>query len=931
MLLMGADKVSDTVCKFLTTSNNPALFAGAGVGAHAGLATWSQFMEHLATVASNYDPLTGELIRRRSESGHYLSAAAVYKSCPQIPRGELYSQVAVPFCSPTSSERLRPLASLPFTAVFTTNYDRSLLDAFAGVLGRSPKTVELGDPTMRRALYFTDFYIARIHGRAEVPETIVFAEDDYQRIREDECYIDFVRHILTRYSCLFVGFSFADPAIDSVFQIIEDRLSPGFPELHLALVSAATDTRLMARLAQFNIETVQYEASSEHFALWEGITLASRKFTMAQKVIKPAASPPLGAIKRFIATSYARAKLENELQPLRDIVIDGIIVDILTEAGEKGLTHQQVSDRLRKYLSLPHSESRQLAQRRIEVLSGLGWCHVHDGIIRITRETANVLKEDLDILIDGVISRAEVREGQLVTAPLRKVAAQSIEDILLARGWDLGAHFAGALTGDVPSVLHTASSAVARCGADLSERQREALGRACYDLFQNPDETESGVLAELGRVAFGLQLVINNPCATIAHQAVLPERIYLDASFLMPAIVEGHPYFSVYIDTLRRFDEAGRAANMSVRVAVAEDFLNEIIAHRDRARWEVDAMSLGNPDTLADHILYHGADNVNVFIGAYSNWVKGLEGNGTFDEFVSQVAPYRTEKELARFLSKRGIGTVSLYFKSSDEVDLYNEIRRGLTNAYEDDPRSQYSPKEKVLINHEAGQLTQLSLDLDHGLRSLFVTADMRLRRLATGPILGRPGDTIISHRGLVQLVDILVGIRSDPVVTSRLFWGGTVTDDAVLIRNYLTSRALQCQDEAMTMTLADVLRSLVPRSVENAKQEQISLFPGDGTASKIRRQRFLDHLADQFYAEMSEAIRRRFPDEYNLAEKIRREQLERHIRNTLDLINKYETELRESDDPKEQARCERELTELRAHLRNYRDELEEMERKESE
>ncbi len=299
-------------------------------------------------------------------------------------------------------------------------------------------------------------------------------------------------------------------------------------------------------------------------------------------------------------------------------------------------------------------------------------------------------------------------------------------------------------------------------------------------------------------------------------------------------------------------------------------------------------------------------------------------------DLVGCYPPYRSEQELARFIKKKGIETVSLYFESDDEQDLYHKINHALTDAYESDPYSRYHPKEQVLIDHEACQLTRLNLDLERELRPLFVTADMRLRRLATGPVLGKPGDTIISNRGLVQLIDILVGIRGDPVATSRLFWGGVVADDAILIRNYLINLALKYQDEAMTMTLSEVLRSLVPKSVEKAKKEQVSLFPRSTTNNKIRRERFLDYLADRFYANMSEAIHHRFPDEYNWAEKIRREQLEKHIRKTLNLINKYETKLRESDDPKEKARCEGELVELRVYLENYKVELKGIKQQES-
>ena len=61
MSILDAKEISDTIYEFLMTRNNPALFAGAGVGERAGLPTWSQFMEHLARVVDDYDSLTGEL------------------------------------------------------------------------------------------------------------------------------------------------------------------------------------------------------------------------------------------------------------------------------------------------------------------------------------------------------------------------------------------------------------------------------------------------------------------------------------------------------------------------------------------------------------------------------------------------------------------------------------------------------------------------------------------------------------------------------------------------------------------------------------------------------------------------------------------------------------------------------------------------------
>ena len=98
-------------------------------------------------------------------------------------------------------------------------------------------------------------------------------------------------------------------------------------------------------------------------------------------------------------------------------------------------------------------------------------------------------------------------------------------------------------------------------------------------------------------------------------------------------------------------------------------------------------------------------------------------------------------------------------------------------------------------------------------------------------------------------------------------------------------SKALSYRDEAMTMSLPDVLQVLVPEGIEAARRENISLFPGGSTSDKGRRVRFLGSLEDKFYANMAEVIRQRFPEEYNLAENVRRQHLEKHIKNTLDLI----------------------------------------------
>ncbi|HKZ01537.1 MAG TPA: hypothetical protein VJ180_04820, partial [Pyrinomonadaceae bacterium] len=729
-------------------------------------------------------------------------------------------------------------------------------------------------------------------------------------------------HVFTKYSCLFIGFSFIDPAIEGIFGTIQARLSPNFPRLHLALLSDDSDSKLVAELARLNIRVVKYPSSPDHSALWEGITVASRKFTPEQKSEKRTASIPTNTIQQFVALSYARAKLSTEIQPLRDTVVDGIVLNVINQAGNKGTTITEVAAALRQVLILPEAQSAALAQRHVEVLSGRGWCQVRGNRIYTHFDNQDTFENDLKLLIDGVFNRAKVREGQNFSPQFRGTVSRCIEDVLLARSWDLGAHYAGALNRELPNVLRTVEQSADRHAAKMPSSQRQSLVLACYDLLQNPDESESRVLAELGRVAFALQLVINSPCATIAHQAVLPERIYLDASFAMPAIVEGHPYYTLYSDALRRYSTASATAGMQIQIAVADEFLNEIISHREISRREVLSLGLGNAYTIADYILYHGSDNVNVFVGAFSQWVGNLQGKSTFDSFLNHVAPYRSEAELSTFLTKMGIHSPRLSFRDGSESDLFHKIRTALLDAYKYDRGYQFDRKEQILIEHEARQLTRLTLDLEAGRRPLFVTADMRLRRLAVGPVLGKAGGVMISHRGLVQLIDMLIGIKSDPVVTTKLLWGSVSTDEIQLIREYLITKAIRYQDEAMTMSLPEVLQELVSEGVDEAHKEGVSLVPGGNTEDRVRRTRFLGQLEDKFYANMAEVISQKFPEEFNLAEDARREHLEHQIKSTLDLIDEFATKLRESHDPYEQARYQKELNTLRRYLKEYNDVL---------
>src|SRR5487761_458698 len=125
-----------------------------------------------------------------------------YKLCRLIPEGGKFKELAAPFddhrCHP---ETLHQLVKLPFEAFVTTNYDRNLDHAWAAVNRKAPRTFELDDGSLKQASFTSEHYIARIHGRTQIPESMITSTEDFSKLDENSSYKDFLlQNILTNLS-----------------------------------------------------------------------------------------------------------------------------------------------------------------------------------------------------------------------------------------------------------------------------------------------------------------------------------------------------------------------------------------------------------------------------------------------------------------------------------------------------------------------------------------------------------------------------------------------------------------------------------------------------------------------------------------------------------------------------------------------------------
>lgn len=836
------------------------LFAGAGVSARAGLPDWAGYIEQLAHIAAEYgDPDSASLIRKRVEKRQWLAAASVYKTA-DIPAGERLKRMAAPFAHPVASEKRRlldPLFSLPVSAAVTTNYDRLLHDGFSRIHNETPVPLELDDQTLKNGAIRSEFFVARIHGRAQKPETMILDTADYESLDVHPEYLDFLLAILTQRPCLFIGFSFADPAITKVLTVYKAKAGPAFPTLHHVLLPSDASPNLKQLLQDTNVRVLSYDAVDHHKALWSALGTIARDPSKPEKSLKTPPATPLvpeptrSAFHRFFAFSYAQLKSRAIQPPLLEISEDGLVSSLVHDSGAEGVSEVRLINRVRRELHINEMQARQIASNSLTRLVAGGEVARDGDVLVSTAKARPVYDKNLAVLTTGVLSRMRVREGVSVTGAHKAAVAPVLEQVFIVRAWDLAAHYAGATGGiaaDLPTVIEQLVQEQARKQIMGSI---EAFSRSVVELIQSPTEKESELLSELGRTAFAVQLVLSSPRQSLAQRYSLPQRVYFDANVLMPAITEGHPLSAAYRDVIKRLQTASRSVGSACELAVGAQFLEEIVAHRAIAIDTVRELGLESADRLAKHILFYGGNNINVFIAAYGS-VKGTEQNLKFSDFLARVAPYSSITRLASYVEDQGIATLDM--SKCSKSTAYDRIFASLLSGYERDRSNRVRPKEKRLIHHEAEQLTALNSDITDRMRTVFITADLRLQRIVqTQNALRHLVGGILSQVGFVGLVDIMVGLDADSRSIARLIWGIPRSEAQQTIRDYLIRRAVDQYNAVLLMAVPTVVDEIAADAAREATKRKIDLFAGNHSVSDASKAaRFIDQVEDKFYESMA-------------------------------------------------------------------------------
>lgn len=840
--------VTNELQQFFSQAQYPVLFTGAGASVRAGLPTWKRLLEQMAEGLRRDHPLMTQVMYECIADEDYTKAVDHFNLSSKMLEGDK-QRLLQNLLSDFDSNAILSLAQLPVRCCLTTNFDHSICDAFAKARQQAPRDYRFGDVSFKQAQWEEQFFVARIHGAVELPASMVLSESQFTALLSDSTYADLLRTCFTTRNVLFLGFSFFDPAIRYVFEQLDKRFGAASPGRHLAIIPSDLKPDFLRKANRLNIKVLQYSSADNHAELWDSLaeysTLAKRIDTSLPENIEA----PFHVTKRYLAACYARAKSHGSAVALRESVMEGIISAMIQDAAPNAVGRKDLLDSVRRALGVKGKDAEKIVDGASKSLVDAGLCRrlKADGGRGSTfawigePQNSSSLDSSIRMLADSVARRAYLQEGWRTGREVEDTITTFFNQLVRRRGWDLGVAFAAHRPPDAVSI----DSLLRHCAIGLTAFDLERLARVCDSTLQHPSEEEAAVLNELGRVSFALEMAFQSPQSVLLHEAVLPRIIYFDASVLLPALVKGHPFCNVYSSAISQLQKAATKSAVTLQLRVCSAYLNEIISHRNNALEYNAQFPTKFQDIAISDALFHGPANVNVFVGAYASTLEA-DNPVAFDVFLSRVAPYTTEKQLAAWLTAKGFDVFHAT-KLPKYAEFYSILEKSYANALR-------NGKGPILIEHDAMQLARLEVDLNKGEKSLFVTADRKMQNAISESKQSRVSELMISHLGLIQFIELLLGGMDDEISLTQLLWSSCVSDRAHAVRSYFTSLALQEYDAGMLLAMPTMIERFTDEAVGELTRTGANL---DSEQPRVRADAFraLGTLEKNYLKGMHDAV----------------------------------------------------------------------------
>ena len=812
----------------LLESGEFVLFLGAGISVDAGIADWQNSLRDLASHLKPFDADYAKLMAAEADAGRFLQSAELLYLAritahdrARILQGVFNKQAQIP-------RRLRLLTLTRCQGIVTTNFDRSLEVAASAARA---ELIHFGesDQDLAAARVEEHKFLVRLHGRIEVPESLVFAERHYRALPDREPYVGFFRELFLNRNLVFFGFSFGDPVISRLVDEMTRAVRSVFRRDAYALV-ADPPPELVEALHRSGIVAVPYNPAGTHKVAWD-LLAAHRTGSL------PVSTNTFEAkqLRSHLAAAYARAK-GRQFSADRDRMLSALMMPVLAEYGPNGVVDvDEFLSTLEQRLALPRHFERAHLVESLKLLE-------HDGVVVFQGASLLVgdipapreLAKDADRLVDGLISRAKIRFSDFGLESQRPLLDQLILAAMALDGLKLAHTLIRQQPLDSARLEHVVDEAARR--VQIPQRYLALATDALTDLITSPDAEEEQILTNIAAVVFGTALLLADPLLAdrVAHP--FQRGTYVDASVLLPWLANGHPLRLAYDSVLRSFDLSN--------VRVLPGYLNEIVNHKRLALESFRQCGFDDPARFKRYAGLFELHNINVFLGGYAGSLERGE-TVTFDEYLQRVAPFDNEADVGRALE--ALGLVVENHKLGD-YSLAGELKAALKE------RGKF--RDDIVVVHDAAQMEVLRGIRDRS-RPYFITADRALISAASATSVRH----VLRHVLLPQQVAFLAQMADRKTAGfqafSRTLW--TVGESvAGKVKKYYTNRVLQEYEDGLVAEIDTILDAfLKDLQSEGIDFDDAEVRDPRSEAARMRLFERLDRFEPRFFLHMAEAKER--------------------------------------------------------------------------
>lgn len=193
-------------------NNKPILFwFGAGVSKWCGYSLWKELAENLHVellkYESDYDP---EIATSLLSSANYPKYFGICKNNFPKRYNKFLSNHFTPKKSTSVYERfVNIISEIKPLHIITTNVDEQLETSLDEV-----RTIQRTDiEYCLNAIQSCESFVCKIHGSISSLESLIFTDDDYSKLLNDQNYIVFLKQIFSLTTVVFIGYGLGDEYI----------------------------------------------------------------------------------------------------------------------------------------------------------------------------------------------------------------------------------------------------------------------------------------------------------------------------------------------------------------------------------------------------------------------------------------------------------------------------------------------------------------------------------------------------------------------------------------------------------------------------------------------------------------------------------------------------------------------------------------------